>query len=58
MQVLDKNGALVKTIAQLPSSEGTASGYDNVQNAPRSFEWKDDEAATIVYAMPFRQWLD
>ncbi len=52
MQVLDKNGALVKTIAQLPSSEGTASGYDNVQNAPRGFEWKDDEAATIVYAMP------
>jgi dipeptidyl aminopeptidase/acylaminoacyl peptidase len=52
MQVLDKAGALVKTIAQLPSSEGTASGYDNVQNAPRGFEWKDDEAATIVYAMP------
>jgi hypothetical protein len=39
MQVLDKNGALVKTIAQLPSSEGTPSGYDNVQNAPRGFEW-------------------
>ncbi len=52
MQVLDKNGALIKTIAQLPSSEGTASGYDNVQNAPRDFEWKDDEAATIVYALP------
>ena len=52
IQVLDKNGALVKTIAQLPSSEGTASGYDNVQNAPRGFGWKDDEAATIVYALP------
>lgn len=52
MQVLDKNGTLVKTIAQLPSSEGTPSGYDNVQNAPRGFEWKDDEAATLVYAMP------
>ncbi len=52
MQVLDKSGALVKKIAELPSSEGTASGYDNVQNAPRRFEWKDDEAATIVYAMP------
>ena len=52
MQVLDKSGALVKKIAELPSSEGTASGYDNVQNAPRGFEWKDDEAATIVYAMP------
>jgi len=52
MQVLDKSGALVKKIAELPSSEGTASGYDNVQNVPRRFEWKDDEAATIVYAMP------
>lgn len=52
IKVLNINGVLVKTIAQLPSSEGTASGYDNVQNAPRDFEWKDDEAATIVYAMP------
>ena len=52
LQVLNINGGLVKTIAQLPSSEGTASGNDNVQNAPRSFEWKDDEAATIVFAMP------
>ena len=52
LQVLNINGGLVKTIAQLQSSEGTASGNDNVQNAPRSFEWKDDEAATIVFAMP------
>lgn len=52
IKVLNINGVIVKTIAQLPSSEGTASGYDNVQNAPRDFEWKDDEAATIVYAMP------
>lgn len=52
IQVLDKKGVHVKTIAQLPSSEGTASGYDNVQNAPRSFEWKDDEGATLVYALP------
>ena len=52
IQVQDKNGTLIKTIAQLPSTEGTASGYDNVQNAPRDFEWKDDEAATIVYTLP------
>ena len=52
IKVLNINGVIVKTIAQLPSSEGTASGYDNVQNSPRDFEWKDDEAATIVYAMP------
>ena len=46
------NGKLIKTIADLPSSETTPSGYDNVQNVARAFDWKDDEPATITYAMP------
>lgn len=52
IQVLKISGELVKNITDLPSSEGTASGYDNVANNPRAFEWKDDEAATLVYAIP------
>jgi len=52
VHITDLNGKIVKTIADLPSEETRPSGYDNVQNVPRAFEWKDDEAATIVYAVP------
>lgn len=52
INVIDINGKLIKTIADLPSSETTPSGYDNVQNIARAFDWKDDEPATITYAMP------
>lgn len=50
--IVDRSGKPVKQIAQLPSSEGTPSGYDNVKDIPRSFEWRDDEAATVVWAQP------
>ncbi|MFM6976361.1 MAG: alpha/beta hydrolase family protein [Sphingobacteriaceae bacterium] len=50
--IVDVNGAPVKTLFQLPSSEGSPSGYDNTQNVARGFDWKDDEAATLTYAMP------
>lgn len=52
IKVVNMEGTLVKEIANLPSAENAPSGYDNVQNVPRGFEWRDDEAATIVYAMP------
>ena len=52
VSVLSVDGKVKKLIKQLPSSEGTPSGYDNVQNTPRSFQWKDDEAATLIFAMP------
>ncbi len=50
--IADTKGKVVKQVAVLPSSEGTPSGYDNVQNVPRGFEWRDDEAATVVWAQP------
>jgi len=50
--ITDMNGKLVKQLADLSSSEGTPSGYDNTQNKPRGFDWKDDEPATVVWAMP------
>ncbi len=52
VQITDMTGKLVKTIADLPSAETAPSGNDNVQLAPRSFEWRDDEPATIVWCMP------
>lgn len=50
--IQDLTGKVVKVLAELPSTEGTPSGYDNTQNVPRGFDWRDDEAATITWAMP------
>ena len=52
ISVIDLSGKLVKKLADLPSSEGTPSGYDNTQNVSRGFDWRDDEAATVVWAQP------
>lgn len=50
--VTDMAGKVIKSVAKLPSSETSPSGYDNIQNVPRGFEWRDDEAATLVWAEP------
>ncbi len=52
VSITDLTGKTVKVLAELPSSEGTPSGYDNTQNIPRGFDWRDDEPATITWAMP------
>ncbi|MCU0468903.1 MAG: prolyl oligopeptidase family serine peptidase [Arcicella sp.] len=52
VSVIDVNGNLVKEIADLPSAETRPSGNDNLQNIPRGFDWRADEAATLVWAMP------
>lgn len=52
VSVTDLTGKVVKVIAELPSSELSPSGYDNVLNAPRAFEWRDDVAATVVWCAP------
>ncbi|GAB4093276.1 alpha/beta hydrolase family protein [Flaviaesturariibacter terrae] len=52
VSITDRSGKLLKVLAELPSSEGTPSGYDNTQNVPRAFDWRDDEPATITWAMP------
>ncbi len=50
--ITDLTGKVVKVLAELPSTEGTPSGYDNTQNVARAFDWRDDEPATITWAMP------
>lgn len=52
LAITDLTGKTVKVIAELPSSEGTPSGYDNTQNVARGFDWRDDEPATLVWAKP------
>ena len=50
--ITDMNGKQIKLLADLPSAETAPSGNDNVQNVARAFEWRDDEAATVVWCMP------
>lgn len=52
VSITDLTGKTVKVIAELPSAEGTPSGYDNTQNIARGFDWRDDEAATVIWAKP------
>lgn len=50
--ITDITGKTIKQLADLPSAETAPSGNDNVQNVPRSFNWRDDEAATVVWCEP------
>ncbi|MDF2190228.1 prolyl oligopeptidase family serine peptidase [Paraflavitalea sp. CAU 1676] len=52
VSIVDPTGKPVKVLAEIPSSELSPSGYDNILNAPRGFEWRDDEGATVVWAEP------
>lgn len=52
VSITDLSGKNIKVLAELPSREGTPSGYDNTQNVPRDFDWRDDEPATITWAQP------
>ncbi|WP_295654038.1 prolyl oligopeptidase family serine peptidase [uncultured Mucilaginibacter sp.] len=52
VSITDLTGKTVKVLAELPSTEGTPSGYDNAQDVPRDFGWREDEPATITWAHP------
>lgn len=52
VRITDLTGKVIKVVAELPSFELSPSGYDNILNAPRGFEWRDDEAATITWSAP------
>ncbi|HEY4149028.1 MAG TPA: hypothetical protein VGM41_08870, partial [Chitinophagaceae bacterium] len=52
VSINDLNGKLVKVLAELPSGETAPSGFDNVQNAPGHYEWRQDVAATITWSHP------
>ncbi len=49
VSITDMQGKVVKVLAELPNIETRPSGNDNVQDVPRSFSWRDDEAATITW---------
>jgi dipeptidyl aminopeptidase/acylaminoacyl peptidase len=52
VSIIDINGQAVKTVAELPSGELSPRGFDNVQNGPRDFDWRDDKPATLTWCAP------
>ena len=50
--IRDMAGRVIKTLAELPSAETTPSGNDNIQNVTRGYDWRNDEAATVIWSMP------
>ena len=50
--IMDKTGKELKVLAQNPSSETAPTGFDNVQNIPSRFGWRDDEPATVYWRQP------
>ncbi len=52
VMIIDINGKEIKTLAKIPSGELAPRGFDNVLDAPRNFNWKQDEAATLMWIEP------
>jgi dipeptidyl aminopeptidase/acylaminoacyl peptidase len=50
IEVLDRDGKLVKEIAHLPLVEGLPTGNDAVTTGVRDIEWRADAPATLVWA--------
>lgn len=47
--VLDATGKLVKQLYNAPLAEKLPTGFDAVAMGPRSYEWRNDAAATVVW---------
>jgi dipeptidyl aminopeptidase/acylaminoacyl peptidase len=49
MVITDLIGTTIKQLAELPSSETSPTGFDNVQDIPRNYSWRNDEPATVTW---------
>ncbi len=49
LNITDISGKIIRQVAELPSDETSPSGFDNVQDVPRDFSWRDDEPATLTW---------
>jgi dipeptidyl aminopeptidase/acylaminoacyl peptidase len=47
VEIWNRKGEVAKTIAELPSREGTP--INGVQSGPRAYQWRSDQPATIVW---------
>ena len=49
VEIWNSKGHLVKTLAEIPLSETIPQGFSAVRKGPRSFQWRDDKPATIIW---------
>lgn len=49
VEILDREGRLVKLVADLPLHDAIPIAFSSVADGPRSFEWRDDAPATLVW---------
>ena len=52
VSITDRQGKVLRVLAELPSSETAPSGNDNVQDVPRGFGWRADHPAMVVWIKP------
>jgi dipeptidyl aminopeptidase/acylaminoacyl peptidase len=52
LNITDLSGKIIKQVADLPSSETSPTGFDDIQDQPHDFAWRDDEPATITWSKP------
>lgn len=50
VEIWSASGKVVKLLADLPLREEVPIGFDSVPTGPRSFSWRADAAATVVWA--------
>ena len=48
--IYDQNGKLVKAFLDVPLIEDLPKGFMSARTGPRSIDWRDDKAATLVWA--------
>jgi dipeptidyl aminopeptidase/acylaminoacyl peptidase len=49
INISDNNGKLIKNLHKYPLTEELPKGFMAVRKGPRSFQWRTDKAATIVW---------
>jgi len=49
IEIWDKNGNLVKKVADIPLSESIPKGFGSVRKGPRSFTWRSDVPAAVYW---------
>jgi len=52
ISILNTATGEAKSIIDLPSGETQPRGFDNTQNAPRDYDWRNDRPATLTWCMP------
>ena len=50
VEILDRDGSLVHLVADLPLQEEIPMAFGSVATGPRSFNWRADNPATLVWA--------